>query len=229
MADQVEGNDKSLVLYGIINNAAIGDPGDVLWDQYLSTAQRTMEVNYFGVLRLTHALLPILVSQNKGGKIINVTSVNGVVPTAGNSAYSASKFAVEGWSDALRQELDVFGISVSCVRPGCFKTNIHNILQDRVVQNFRAASKSVRDLYGGEAYLKKWETIFQRVAATGQSPQIVAHLLYNILLEPNSRAAYWAGMDATILFRALQLVPTAVSDFVLRTLIDLKPLNADRQ
>ena len=81
--------------HALVNLAVVVDPGDFMWTNYLSTAQATMDVNYFGTIRLTHALLPIMIEQQQQQQqqqqqsrrqIINVTSVNGVVAVSSNSA-----------------------------------------------------------------------------------------------------------------------------------------------
>ena len=216
---------ENLLLSALINNAAILDPGDFVWNQNLKTAEHTMDVNYFGILRMTHALLPIMVRQNKGGKIINVTSVCGSVGAAGTSAYCGSKFAVEGWSASLRLELKVFGIDVVCVRPGATKTPMFDVAQERIVKNFRAAPKDIQELYGGEKFLDNWSKFVEKCSWALQSTDVVAGLLSDILVCKNPKPHYWAGLDATILYRALYILPTKVSDFLLDCLMDVKPLN----
>lgn len=80
-----------------------------------------MEVNFFAAVELTRLVLPCMRDQ-RSGRIINLTSVGGLAATAGFSAYCASKFAVEGWSEALRDEVAPFGIAVTLVEPGSFRT-----------------------------------------------------------------------------------------------------------
>jgi NADP-dependent 3-hydroxy acid dehydrogenase YdfG len=80
-----------------------------------------MEVNFFGLVGLTRAVLPQMRAQ-AAGHILNLTSIGGIVSVGGFSAYCASKFAVEGWSEALRDEVAGFGISVTLVEPGNFRT-----------------------------------------------------------------------------------------------------------
>jgi short-subunit dehydrogenase len=82
-----------------------------------------MAVNFRSVVRLTHALLPVL-KGHPGAHLVNVSSVFGIVAPAGQAAYSASKFAVRGFSEALRHELAENGVGVTVVHPGGIKTRI---------------------------------------------------------------------------------------------------------
>ena len=106
----------------LVNNAGIGQRASVQ-DVKPEDAHRVMDVNFFGLLRCTQAAIPILSAQPPGprgvrGQIVNVGSVLSVLATPQNSIYSASKFAVRAFSDALRIELRDAGIEVILIMPG---------------------------------------------------------------------------------------------------------------
>lgn len=82
-----------------------------------------METNFFGVIAVTKAALPFLRVQ-RSGAIVNISSLGGQLAFPGFSAYSASKFALEGYSEALAAEMVRFGIKVLIVEPGAFRTNL---------------------------------------------------------------------------------------------------------
>lgn len=82
-----------------------------------------METNFFGPLNVTRAVLPVLRAQ-RSGQIITVTSTAGFVGGPFTSAYAASKFALEGWMESLRQEVAPFGIETMAVVPGFFRTEL---------------------------------------------------------------------------------------------------------
>ena len=80
-----------------------------------------METNFFGAVKVTREFLPILRAQRRGA-IVNISSLAGQLSTAGLGSYSASKFALEGMSEALAHEMKPFGIKVLIVEPGAFRT-----------------------------------------------------------------------------------------------------------
>ncbi|SER47831.1 Short-chain dehydrogenase [Pseudomonas sp. NFACC02] len=117
--------DKGVKQFGqidiLVNNAGFGQLGP--FEQISEQAvERQFQTNVFGVFAVTRAVLPIMRSQ-RSGHIISITSLAGLKGMGGSSIYCASKFAVEGWSEALREEVDQFGIKVSLVEPGQFRTD----------------------------------------------------------------------------------------------------------
>jgi 3-oxoacyl-[acyl-carrier protein] reductase len=106
----------------LINNAAIGSHGTFL-ETEPDEWKKTIEVNVFGTYHVTRAVLPHLVTKNKGD-IINISSSNGLKGTAGSTAYSASKFAVQGMSEALMQEVRKNNIRVQTLNPSRVATDM---------------------------------------------------------------------------------------------------------
>jgi NAD(P)-dependent dehydrogenase (short-subunit alcohol dehydrogenase family) len=82
-----------------------------------------METNFFGPLNVTRAVLPVMRRQ-RSGHIVTITSTAGIVSGGFGSAYGASKFALEGWTESLREEVEQFGINVTAVEPGFFRTEL---------------------------------------------------------------------------------------------------------
>jgi short-subunit dehydrogenase len=106
----------------LVNNAGVALGGR--FDQVtLDEFDWVMAVNFRSVVRLTHALLPAL-KAHRGSHLVNVSSVFGIMAPAGQAAYSASKFAVRGFSEAVRHELAENGVGVTVVHPGGIRTRI---------------------------------------------------------------------------------------------------------
>jgi short-subunit dehydrogenase len=106
----------------LVNNAGMALGGR--FDQVtLEAFEEVQEVNFRAVVRLTHALLPTL-EAHPGSHLVNVSSLFGLIAPAGQAAYSASKFAVRGFTEALRHELAEDGVGVTCVHPGGIRTRI---------------------------------------------------------------------------------------------------------
>jgi len=106
----------------MVNNAGIAAGGTFLM---LSEADfdRVMDINFHAVVRITRAFLPHLL-QREEARIVNISSLFGFISPAEQTAYSASKFAVRGFSNALRHELETTSVGVSVVHPGGIATNI---------------------------------------------------------------------------------------------------------
>lgn len=108
----------------IYNNAGIAFTGDIEITQF-KDMERVMDVDFWGVVNGTKAFLPHLIDSNDG-HVVNVSSVFGLFSVPGQAAYNSAKFAVRGFTEALRQEMGIAGhpVKVSCVHPGGIKTAI---------------------------------------------------------------------------------------------------------
>jgi NAD(P)-dependent dehydrogenase (short-subunit alcohol dehydrogenase family) len=105
----------------LVNNAGYGYQASVEEGEE-GEIRAQFDANVFGLFALTRAVLPILRRQ-RSGRILNITSVGGLIGFHASGYYSATKHAVEGWSDALRAEVAPLGIGVTCVEPGPFRTD----------------------------------------------------------------------------------------------------------
>jgi short-subunit dehydrogenase len=121
-ADEVAGHFG--VVHQVYNNAGVAG-GTTVEDSDWADYDRILGVNLFGVLHGTKAFLPHLIASGDG-HVVNVSSLNGLMAQGGINAYSASKFAVRGFTEALRQELLLAGhpVQVTVVHPGGVRTNI---------------------------------------------------------------------------------------------------------
>ncbi|MYL32585.1 3-ketoacyl-ACP reductase [Pontibacillus yanchengensis] len=106
----------------LINNAGIGAHGSLL-EMDSEEWKHTFEVNVFGTYHVTRAVLPQLIEKDKGD-IINISSSNGLKGTAGSSAYSGSKFAIQGMTEALMQEVRKNNIRVFTLNPSLVATEM---------------------------------------------------------------------------------------------------------
>lgn len=117
--------DKAFSLTGtldvLVNNAGYGLLGSVE-EATEEQVAHLFDVNFHGTRRVIQAALPHL-RQQRSGHIINITSIAGIAPNSGSGMYSAAKFAVEGMSKGLAQEVAPLGISVTLVEPGAFRTD----------------------------------------------------------------------------------------------------------
>lgn len=105
----------------LVNNAGYGHEG-IFEESPLEEMRRQFEVNVFGAVAITKAFVPYF-RERRAGHIINITSMGGTITMPGIAYYCSSKFALEGVSDTLSQELRPFGIAVTAVAPGSFRTD----------------------------------------------------------------------------------------------------------
>jgi len=166
----------------VVNNAGFGVAGAVE-DTSIEEAKAQLETNFFGVLRVCRAVLPMMRAQGEG-LIVNISSLGGIIALPFQALYSASKFAVEGLTEALRMEVRPFGIRVTLVEPGDMRTE------------FTARRVRVAASGEGSAYRSFFERVIRVVEEDeqhGGSPEAVAILLERILRSPNPAPRYRVG------------------------------------
>jgi NADP-dependent 3-hydroxy acid dehydrogenase YdfG len=179
-ADEVR--DHFGVVNQIYNNAGIAFTGDVEISQF-NDIERVMDVNYWGVVHGTKAFLPHLIASDDG-HVINISSLWGIFSVPGQSAYNSAKFAVRGFTEALRQEMMLAGypVKVTAVYPGGIKTAI--------ARNATAAEGLDKDALA-ELYDK-------RLAST--SPECAARVILNGVRKNKARVLVGPGAKALDLF-----------------------------
>ncbi|HGN1707055.1 TPA: SDR family oxidoreductase [Providencia rettgeri] len=130
-------------LFGLFNNAGFGVYGP-LNSVSREQLEAQFSTNFFGIHQLTFKLLPAMLEHHEG-RIVQTSSVMGIISTPGRGAYAASKYALEGWSDALRLELKGSGVFVSLIEPGpihtAFTQNVEQTQRDKPVKNPGIASR----------------------------------------------------------------------------------------
>ena len=181
----------------LVNNAGYG-----LWGPVQSFSmeelQSQFETNFFGAFRMIKAVLPSMTDAG-GGTIINVSSVEGRLATPFSGGYAASKFALEGLSEAMRYELWPQGIRVAVVEPGLFATDFH----DSQVESADAESPALP--YGPViARYRERRGKYDRFA---KDPVRVARVIHKIIRSRRPRFRYPVGAEATLGVRAAQLMP----------------------
>ena len=185
----VKDNDSIDVL---VNNAGY-DLFGPLEESSLEEIKQQFETNFFGVIRTTKAVIPTMRKQGKG-TIINVSSVGGKVGLLPFlTAYHASKFAIEGFTESLRQELDDFNINIILIEPGY------------VSSGFLDNSKYAKGFDSNKSpYAKKVQQVFQgfeSITAYSSHPSKVAQTILDVLNSPNPELRNPVGKDADSIFK----------------------------
>ena len=185
----VKDNDRIDIL---VNNAGY-DLFGPLEESSLEEIKQQFETNFFGVIRTTKAVIPTMRKQGKG-TIINVSSVGGIVGLLPFlTAYHASKFAIEGFTESLRQELDDFNINIILIEPGY------------VSSGFLDNSKYAKGFDSNKSpYAKKVQQVFQgfeSITAYSSHPSKVAQTILDVLNLPNPEIRNPVGKDADSIFK----------------------------
>jgi len=165
----------------IVNNAGIEKHG-AIEEMDISVFKEVMETNYFGVIRCVKAVLPLM-RANEKGCIINIASVAGHISSSPLAPYSASKFALEAFSEALAQEVKQFNIRVGIIEPGIINTDMANDIQHAEPNtNYPQAFR--------------WGGMFRASLENPTSPTLVADTILNVVESGTWELRHPVGPDA---------------------------------
>ena len=182
----------------LINNAGYG-LGGFFEDISEREFRDQMETNFFGVLKMTRKALPLMrrsITDHGNVKIINISSAQGRAPIPGLGAYGTSKWALEGFSEALYHELAPFGIRVVIVEPGSYRTEIFTSNAHVAEQAENQVSPYARF---SVALRRKIETMTKGGSVgMGDNPEVVAELIEKIVTSRSPKLRYVVGRQARI-------------------------------
>jgi NAD(P)-dependent dehydrogenase (short-subunit alcohol dehydrogenase family) len=201
-------------LAGLVNNAGVSV--DVPLECVdIGALRHQLEVNAIAPVAVTQAFLPML--RRAHGRIVNVSSINGRVATPLSGPYCMSKFALEAFTDCLRQELADWGMHVVAVEPGAIDTAIW----DKGRQDDWSAGASTQhlDLYG-KAY-DAFRRFSERNAAAAISCDAVSQAIFHALTAKTPRTRYLVGRDARVYGLLARLCPASVTDWLTRKVMGL--------
>jgi len=187
----------------LVNNAGIGLLGGA---EESSTAQAKalFDVNVFGVTRVTNAVLPAMRAQGRG-RIINMSSVLGLIPSPYNALYASTKHAVEGYSESLDHELRTLGIRVLLVEPGLTRTAFEESI-----------TRPDRPLPVYDAVRADMETQMRQGVNGGDAPEVVARTVLKAATDPAPKSRYTAGKLAGQVSLMRRFLPASLVDRSLR-------------
>ncbi len=187
----------------LVNNAGVGLIAGAE-ESSPEQAKSLFDVNLFGVFRLTNAVLPTMRRQGSG-RIVNISSVMGLIPAPFMALYAASKHALEGYSESLDHEIRATGVRVVLVEPAYTRTSFEgNVYQaDQQLDVYRSARTNA-------------EGVLRDGMKTADTPELVASAVAKASTEVNPRRRYTAGRAARQISLLRRFVPTAAFDKSLR-------------
>ena len=169
---------------------------NIVEDMTLEEIKAQFETNFFGVIRVTQHVLPTMRTGNKGGIIVNISSVGGRMSVPFLSAYNSTKFALEGLSESMSYELEPFRIRVVIIEPGFIKTNIMN-------SSILAKKSSDANSPYFSSYTKGGEYFKSMVNNPSSSwPEEVAKTILKAITSESPQLRYTVGNDATTIIQA---------------------------
>jgi NAD(P)-dependent dehydrogenase (short-subunit alcohol dehydrogenase family) len=214
-AEQVDAGSPA-GLGALVNNAGVAYTGPLELVP-LDELRHQLEVNLVGQVAVTQALIPAL--RKARGRIVNVTSIGGIVATPFYGPYVASKFALEAISDCLRGELRPWGIETIAIEPGSIDTEIWNTgLEqfDRTEQRLPAAAEP---LYGRA--IKSLRRTSRETGNRGIPADVAAAAIERALTARRPRARYRVGRDAHAMAALSRILPDRTWDRVLARIMRL--------
>ncbi|MCV7431574.1 oxidoreductase [Mycolicibacterium bacteremicum] len=192
----------------LVNNAGMGLAG-ASEENSIDQSRRLFDINVFGVIRMTNAVLPQMRAQG-GGRIVNISSIFGVMPAPFMAAYSATKYAVEGYSESVDHEVREHNIRVLIVEPGGTRTGFDD--------NTLAPDHPL------PAYQRQRERSNLAVADqvnNGDDPDVVAKVIVAAATDKNPKLRYPAG-SARRLTAMRRFAPRRIFDKQLRKSLDVR-------
>lgn len=186
----------------LINCAGFGISGAVEATP-TSTAQRQLDVNFFGVVRVTNAVIPVMRKQ-KSGRIVNISSVAAMAPIPFQTFYSAGKAAINSFTMALANELRPFGITVTAVMPGDIATG------------FTAARNKLPALdetYDGR--ISRSVSRMEQDERSGMSPEKAGTYIAKIALKEHVKPLYAIGFSYKAICVLLKILPCGLANQIL--------------
>ena len=181
----------------LVNNAGIGQLS-LAEETSMMTAEKIMQTNFWGMVRVTQAVLPTMRTQGSG-RILFMSSLAGLIGTPGQAFYSASKHAIEGYAESLHVELTQLPIDVVIVEPGFFATGLETGAPEpeHAISDYNATRASVT-------------TSIEESLREGDDPAVVAKKIAAIVADLSPKLRYRIGDDARLVPLLKNLMPRSV-------------------
>lgn len=205
---------KTSTLHALVNNAGIADGGLIDWIS-LTSIRQVLEVNFFGHVAMTKSFLPLLLAE-PNSRVVNMSSAAGYLAAAGASAYSASKYALEAFSDCLRREMIMWSLHVSIIEPGFMRTPIIEGVAEKMRDAWTNRTDDAAKARWGQAYFEDWLVEGTKMAAqTADDPMKVVNAVCHAVKSSKPRIRYRPGWQSNIFCFSLSMAPAWFTDFLI--------------
>jgi short-subunit dehydrogenase len=186
-------------VYGLVNNAGYVEPG-AIEDISMNNLRSQFETNFFGLVGFTKKVLPLMMirrneeeEEEGGGRIVNVSSFAGLISLPLIGAYSATKYALEAVSDALRIEVWNKNIKIITINPGVIETDIYDVLKTRIDDLINNNNSSSSNNNGYSRFIEAYNKYFIKTNYNGLKSSVVADVICKSISSPNPKQKYIIG------------------------------------
>ena len=216
-------------LWGLAHIAGFAQPGFIEF-QSMDNFRKTMEVNFFAIADITQRLLNSVKACS--GRVVIVTSVDGIVSLPGNAPYDASKFAAEAYADALRAELSFWQVQVAVINPSTLRTPLAMEFFEAATVTWEDMERRDPDGEWKQSWPREWLQHYVRKNKKGlesiaQDPQCAVDDICHALAAVRPKIRYLSGTAAKTVFYALWVMPEHWSLAAKKATISPAP-NTDR-
>lgn len=187
----------------VVNNAGIGLLGGAE-ESSIGQVQRLFDVNVYGVARVVNAVLPVMRKQ-RSGRIVNMSSILGLIPSPFNAYYASTKHAVEGYTESLDHEIRAFGVRALLVEPGVTRTSF----EENLTRVDRALPEYADERLRTENLMRKW-------VESGDPAEVVVDTVVKAAMAANPRLRYSAGKQSQQVRALRRFMPERIVDNILR-------------
>ena len=213
---RVRGDSQGRAVRALVNNAGIGV--NVPFEAFaIDEWRRLFEVNLFGHVAVTQALLPELIRSK--GRVVNISSVGGKVAMATYGPYAGTKFALEAISDSLRREMAPFGVGVVVVEPGAVRTEMPRRAIASAHEMASAMTAEQHRRYGPLVHAITAQTAAHTTSGSGVAADAAAKVIAKAITARKPRIRYTVGRDAALITRLARLLPDRTLDRVLAAVL----------
>ncbi|CAF0886597.1 unnamed protein product [Adineta steineri] len=207
-------SNKTKVLHALVNNAGIGAGGYIDWIS-LDFMRRMMDVNFFGHVAMTKKFLPLLIVR-RDSRVVNICSVAGYLTKPGMSAYSASKYALESFSDCLRREMAVWGLRVSIIEPGFMKTNIVEGHDKSLSVLWNGLSDDTKERWGEDNLKQQIQEVLNNIfMKRAENPAKVVQALKHAVMNTVPQIRYRPGWQSSYVMFPISRGPAWLADMLM--------------
>ena len=206
--------EKTNTLHALVNNAGIYQTGLIDWTP-VDDMRKIMDVNFFGHVAMIKKFLPLLISR-RGSRVVNICSVVGYLAESDVAAYSASKFALEAFSDSLRREMYSWGLKVSIIEPGYTRTPLIEGLENSLRSLWKDLDDDTQKRWG-EGFFQSTitKTLKNPRILNAENPQKVVKALRHAVMNSAPQIRYRPGWQSSLFCFPLSIIPAWIADFIL--------------